>query len=249
MSISIPFVATADTYSDACTIQAQNGKTISFTVANNSAVFQLGFLDPAGEIHWGEEIPTNPSEGGFSGVAGIRFRSYTPGKPAVVVATLYLEIDPQPQGSTAYTSSLSSSGGQTPGVSSVQIDNNGALVGTEPILNFEDLNGTFWSIGDDGSKINIQPNIIIGSVKNDGNILAGHGFTVSFTEPGIYVITLENPLPVPSVVCVTSSNGQNGNENFAVTPFLSRTDTQFTIYSFVGAVATSLPFDFIAIGG
>lgn len=146
--ISIPFVATSDNYGAATTISHQLGKSVSFTIANNPVAYQLGYLDKVGEIHWGEEVPSNPIDGGFSNVAGIRFRSWTPGKPAIIVATLFLESDPTPLGATAFTASLTSSGGQTPGLSSVQVDHNGVAISTEPILNFVDTNSIPWLITD-----------------------------------------------------------------------------------------------------
>lgn len=147
MPISIPFVATGDSYpadsgGGGTILSHQLGKSISFTIANNPVAYQLGYLDKSGEIKWGEETPSNPVDGGFSNVAGIRFRSWSPGKPAVIVATLYLETDPTPLGSTAYTASLTASGGQTPGLSSVQIDHNGVATSTEPVLDFVDGIGT-----------------------------------------------------------------------------------------------------------
>lgn len=196
MPISIPFVATSDGYGDATTIAAQNGLSIAFTIANNSAVFQLGFKDPTGEIHWGEEIPSNPAEGGFTGVQGIRFRSYVPGKPAVIVATLYLETDPQPQGSTAYTSTLSPSGGQTPGVSSVQVNHNSGLVGVEPILDFDDNAsgvGIVWSLADvpGSTKVTLSGTVPNAADKSSGSIQSFSSLIQATTFAGV-----ENFLPV-----------------------------------------------------
>lgn len=204
MPIGISFQSTQDNYSDPCTLGPSDQlRELSFIVANNSVKYQLAKLDPAGNPYWDVgELATSPTVGGFQDVYGIRFRSYTPGSAAVIVAEGFFNDDPSPVGGTPYTATLSGSGSQSPGQASVEIDHNGVAIGTEPKINFVDTNsGLPLAIADDvaNQRVTIAAKMCRGA----------YATSISAGQTGVVVNV---PLPAgffsvaPTTVIATLSN-------------------------------------------
>lgn len=111
-------VATQDAYVDALTLISQRGGgRLAFVVANAAVLMQLQPLydKASGAAEFGPEFLLTPSNGMFDNISGVRFRSAVAGTPAQVIAQLYEENDPLPQGATPFTFAVSQSG-QTGGV-------------------------------------------------------------------------------------------------------------------------------------
>lgn len=158
-------ITTQDNYINALQLgPAAEAKQVSFVVANAAVFAQLAPHSASKvEQEWGQEILITPSTGAYTNIQGMRFRSAVPGKPAQVVAQLTLPADPLPLGSSVYSASLSAGGGVTPGFSSVQIQKDGALVGTEPILDILTAGSIPWVIADDvaNTRVTLTPKIAI----------------------------------------------------------------------------------------
>lgn len=186
MPISLPNTTVADTYPPAGQGGAQVlGRDIFnngwFTVANNPVVcqYQYGqqgqfsnspefFLAPGTYPIFG--TPANP-------LNGIRFRNAVAGKNAQVWGGFFYKDDPVISSSNEFTSIVTPGGGVTPGNASVQIQKNGALIGTEPILNYNDAAGVHnWTITDDlaNTRVQITP-IWAAALQHPGDIYSTFG--------------------------------------------------------------------------
>jgi hypothetical protein len=144
-------VATQDKYVEPLTLgPIPSAQKIVYLVANNAAIVQLaGHSDDKTIQPWGDELLLTPTTGEFQRIQGMRFRSAIAGAPAQIVAQLVEPGDPVPIGGTPFTAALSPSGTITPGNSSVQIQHNGGLVGTEPTIDFVDALGNVFTVTDD----------------------------------------------------------------------------------------------------
>jgi hypothetical protein len=105
--------ATQDKYVDALTIEQDTADTLSFVVANASAIMRLRPFSRRGgaEMPWGPELLVSAQVSPpIKNVSAVSFRSATPGTPALVIAQLVGPEDPQVAGGTPFTGTLSASG-------------------------------------------------------------------------------------------------------------------------------------------
>lgn len=106
MPVVIPFLTTEDTYppddsegaNKATTGRLPNLASIQFTIANASVFAQIAKKKNDGSIYWDEiDLPFAAGGGGFTSKAyGIRFKSASPGVPAVITAVAYFVDDAVP---------------------------------------------------------------------------------------------------------------------------------------------------------
>jgi hypothetical protein len=163
MAILLNNVATTDQTSDN-EISTPNAVGLSILIANAAVIANFKQVPREGagnsnEMPWGPDLLLAPQTAQYRNVSGFRCRSAISGVPARVVAVLSEKSDPQALGATPYTAVLAASGGVTPGANSVEVDHNGAVIGTEPKLDFEDAIGFGWTIADDpaNSRVKITP--------------------------------------------------------------------------------------------
>lgn len=139
-------------------------RSVQFAVsAPYSALYQIAKKNANGQpVFDGAELVAQPGQGGFQqNIFGIRFKSMDPAHPTTVLCKAFYEDDPIPTGDLASTSTFNTGGQVTPGGSSVQVQKNGVLIGTEPILDFIDAAGAAfpWNLADDvpNTRITITP--------------------------------------------------------------------------------------------
>lgn len=141
-----------------CIQNLWTGKGGNYTIANASVFYQLQY-GGYGEDTWTDEAYSGPSTGTIPpGCTGIRFRSYAAGVAAVVFAAIAEGKEPTLSGQQ-FAGTVSASGQVIPPSLNVQVQNNGVLVGQEPILDFLPSLNFVWAISDDvaGTRITITP--------------------------------------------------------------------------------------------
>lgn len=132
-----------------------------FTVANNPVFVQM-LLGERGQAHPGPELylppGTYPLQAGTrQPIAGIRFRAASAATPAPqVFGTIFYAGEASVQAGNPYSSTISPSGGVTPGQLSLTVQHNGVVVAAEPVLDFEDASGFVWTVADDAPNTRIQ---------------------------------------------------------------------------------------------
>lgn len=224
----VPNVATTDNYPAAGSGSGAelgpdpNALQLIYVVANAAVFAQFRPVRPDGTIApYGPEVLVTPSTNTVTRVSGARFRSAVAGTPARVVAVLLEPDDPQFGGGTPFTGVLAASGGITPGVASVQVEKDGALIGQEAALN---IIGTGWTIADNGAlgRIDITPQrVVTGVISSAGAIVAGTGFSVVRVPTGLYNITFTVPFAaMPCVQCSCKYIGSNSWPQY-VTPTIN----------------------------
>jgi hypothetical protein len=112
--LTIPNVATQDTYTAACTIESQRGGgRLVYLVANASVIAQFRPLFDTGSAatQYHPEVLLTPSVGSVDACSGARFRSAVAGKPAQVVAQLSERGDVVPASGTPFLQNLQPTGG------------------------------------------------------------------------------------------------------------------------------------------
>lgn len=111
---SIPYLKPAAGYTDALTLGPYElGKSVTITIdAKGPAIFQLGRKNALGKPYWDEEeITLTGVSTGFDNCTGIKFRYGDPANIPTVAATLFLEGDPIPTGTTPFNFALTPQGG------------------------------------------------------------------------------------------------------------------------------------------
>jgi hypothetical protein len=158
------FQQTTDKYGDTEIDASEQLRSVSFAVsAPYSALYQVAKAVQGGKPVWDlSEIPAQPGQGGFADkIFGIRFKSFDPAHPTTILCKAFYEDDPVPTGDLSSTAVFNTGGSVTPGGASVQVNKNGVLVGTEPILNFIDPLGVGLTLADNlgpPARIDITPN-------------------------------------------------------------------------------------------
>lgn len=155
--LTLPNVATQDKYVDACTLgPVPTTQQIVFVVANAAVYCQIARQLPNGTIgDWGDEILLTPQSNVVQRAGGIRFRSAVAGVSAQVIAQLIEPADPVPGAGTPFTAKLAASGSVTPGTAAVQVQKDGALIGTEVTLDFVTGNGQRLTMADDAANTRV----------------------------------------------------------------------------------------------
>lgn len=149
--LTIPNLPTQDKYVEALTLgPAPSARMIKYVVANKAVFMRVWPQSKSGTIpSQTDELLVTPETNVITDAMGVQFRSAIPGVPAQVVAQLLEPGDPTFGSGTPFSSTISSTGGISPGVSAVQIQKNGALIGTEPTVDFVDIAGARWAVADD----------------------------------------------------------------------------------------------------
>jgi hypothetical protein len=106
-------VATQDAYTAALTLEQDTADTVTYVVANASALARFRPIAHRGgaDMPFGDEVLLTPTANAVHNVCGAQFRSAEVGKPARVIAILTGPIDPQIAAGTPFTQTLSASGG------------------------------------------------------------------------------------------------------------------------------------------
>lgn len=204
--LAIANLPTQDWYVNALTLGPEpTARMIKYVVANKAVYMQVAVKSKSGTIQpWGDELLVTPETNIITDAQGVRFRSALPGVPAQVVAQLLEPGDPTIGSGTPFSATLSGSGGIQPGVSSVQVQKNGALVGTEPTLDFVDSASFLWAIADDvpNARVTVTPPSVIAARagQNAAQSIPNSAFTtVAFdtklfdTSPGNNIWVAGNP--------------------------------------------------------
>jgi hypothetical protein len=215
----VVFQQTTNKYTDTQIEANEQLRSVSFAIsAPYSALYQVAKkVSSNGEPVWDStEIPAQPGQGGFADkIYGIHFKSFDPTHPTTILCKAFFEDDPIPTGDLASTSTFNTTGQVNPGGASVQVQKDGVLVGTEPILDFEDAGANVWSAVDDiaGTRIKISPpKILTGQVSGAGGIVSGNGFTVTRTGTGRYTINFNVAFALAPAFIV-SCGAFDGNED------------------------------------
>lgn len=134
--LTIPNLPTQDRYVDALTLgPVPTTRQIKYVVANRAVLMRVWPKLKSGTIPaQTDELLVTPETNVITDAIGVQFRSALPGVPAQVIAQLLEPGDPTFGSGTPFSATISGSGGISPGVSSVQVQVDGALIGTEPIL-------------------------------------------------------------------------------------------------------------------
>lgn len=190
-------VSTSDGYTDPCTLgPLQYLQSVQFTVQTNPIYCQIYKTDRLGILHLDPfEIPLQPGQWGFDQVQGIRFRSASAGKPAKITCTGFLVDDAVPFGNQTGASPLITSG--------IPVYHNGALVGSEAALDFDDSGGVAFTVTDDPAD---------GLIVIEGT--SGGGIeVVEFTggQTGFWAVPGDATLI--TVMCLGAGGGGAGGQN------------------------------------
>lgn len=106
---------------------------------------------------YGDEFAMSPNAQVFPKAIGFAAKSHVPGTPALIQATLWSAVDgPLPSSPVPITATLSPSGIVTPPVANVNFQHNDVFVAAEPTIDFEDGNGTRWTLTDDGANTRVK---------------------------------------------------------------------------------------------
>jgi hypothetical protein len=92
-------------------------------------------------------------------IVGVEVKDASSGTHAQVSGWLIEAGLAGPDVGSPFTSSVSASGSVTPGLSALQFQKNGVLIGTEPILDFVDAAGFAWTMADDvaNTRVTVTP--------------------------------------------------------------------------------------------
>jgi hypothetical protein len=171
------FQQTTDKYGDTEIDASEQLRSVSFAVsAPYSALYQVAKAVQNGKPVWDlSEIPAQPGQGGFADkIFGIRFKSFDPAHPTTILCKAFYEDDPVPTGDLSSTAVFNTGGQVSPGGSSVQVEKNGILIGTEPILDFLDATGFLWTLTDDLPNTRIlitPPSSPVRMIANGGSVV------------------------------------------------------------------------------
>jgi hypothetical protein len=140
----LPLTATTDSYDDMTLGPAgQTGfapVSVVFTIANKAVDCQFALGDYP-RVYWEDfDRVLTPQVGArVSGVYGVRFKSHTPGEPALVTAELLYPDDPTIIGSTEMLAGLTPDGEILPPAAAVEVRDDGVTVVAEAsVLDFLD---------------------------------------------------------------------------------------------------------------
>jgi hypothetical protein len=155
--LTIPNLPTQDRYVDALTLgPVAETVAIKYVVANKSVLARIWPKSKSGTIlAQTDELLITPETNIITNTAGIQFRSAVPGVPAQVIAQLLQPGDPLLGSGSPFSATISGGGGISPGVSAVQIQKDGALIATEPIIDFITNGILGWNVSDDGANTRV----------------------------------------------------------------------------------------------
>lgn len=243
---TIDSVATANDYRAAATIEdvfRSNGG--SFVVVTNDVFVSLQY-GPQGQTFWTRDVHAPVGTGYISpGTTGIKFKNYTVGSAAIVSANIAEEAEPP----VAF-----GAGGQASTTPNLAVQHNGTLVGTEPILDFEDtlLDFLAWTVTDDGPGTRIKaslPRIIAGRIKgSDGSTLAGTGFACVRNSAGNYTVSFTTALT--TLIAINVSQGFNAGANAGEIAYFSQGVGGFRVDNLNQSFSPADPveFSFVVLG-
>jgi hypothetical protein len=239
-------VTTTDSYEDCELGPVPTAEKVLYLVANNPVLAQAAPTAPSKTVQpWGPDILITPQSAEFQRTQGMRFKSAVSGSPAQVIAILIEPGDILPIGGTPFTGALTPGGSVTPGGGNVQVQKNGALIGTESILDFA-VDGR-WAVADDPANTRIvvtAPQTVTGLVLAAGGIAGGSGFTVAHPAAGVYTITF-GPVFVSRPLVIATAD-QNIQAIATIDNGRTWDGTQVSINTWVGAVLTNANFAFYA---
>lgn len=199
MPVALDNHTTTDNFADSVLGGGGEYSQGALIVANNPVAIQIDSGPGTGEFHTDNYpyvspsiIPIQASAIGEK-IFAVRFKSYTSGKPAQVAGWL-LEKELAGLGpANAFTGTISSSGGVSPGQSSLQIQRNGTLIGTEPILDIVTTANSPVVLADDAANTRVtmagQIEVVAGIVSAAGAVAGGVGFGVVRNGVGDYTVT------------------------------------------------------------
>lgn len=238
-------VATANAYTDAATISDVWNSSGGYAVVSVAdAYVELQYVPHGpGSQEWTNEVhvPVNSPLTLLPGTTGVRFRSYLAGTPATVSAALAAEAEPPITLTTPGTVNVSGA--------STNYDHNGALVGLEPTLDFEDTGANVWTVTDDAVNKRVKvngPRLLTGVVTAVGGVQAGTGFTVAKGSAGNYTVNFTVAFPAaPVVVCVSGPTGPAAVNCIQVVTLAAGS---FSVFSFAPATGAGVDqvFSFLA---
>lgn len=164
----------------------------SLTIANNpvSLLLRHGQRGQYSETEYPFVTPTTLPlvAAGHDLLVGVQIKSAVAGSPAQVSGWL---VEPDVAGiqpGAAFTSQVSAGGAVTPGQASVQVDKDGVVIGTEPILDLRDgiasLPGMLWAVADNVANTKVTARVLgapIVDVVAGNSLPAGEeGLTVAY---------------------------------------------------------------------
>lgn len=179
-------VPSADAYNDTNTLLQPGSGTLEMLVANNAIIIRLNMpTGTPGKYQWSPELFVGPSISArtFQDVGGVQFRSALAGSAALVSAVLYTQDEALSISTSAFTSTVSPSGGVSPPpptTGTLNFDHNGIAVGTEATLDVVDAAAvgnptnppiTWLAVDTPGSKVAYTPVFKLGVQHNDAGQL------------------------------------------------------------------------------
>jgi hypothetical protein len=206
-----------------------NYDSCTVLVSGNPAAMQF-FVGEPGSGRWTEERDfVAPAGNGttnslkVSNIHGIRVKNANPGAVAIVSVTLYRSggrwdsDDPIFEAGSLSPGTITASGTVNPGQASVEIDKNGVAIGSEPKLDFQDVNAMVFTVTDESGNQRVKvsgPKVITGLVNGDGTIANGSGFAAVHDSTGQYTISFTASFAgTPLVIATAMSNNAQGNIN------------------------------------
>lgn len=248
--LTIPNLPTQDRYVDALTLgPVPAARMIKYVVANKSVFARVWPQSKSGTIPaQTDELLITPETNIITDAMGIQFRSAVAGVPAQVIAQLLEPGDPTLGSGTPFSSTISSTGGITPGTSSVQIQKDGNLIAAEPTLDFLTTGSMFGLIADDPANARVTvglPRVLMGLVSSAGGVVHGAGFTVTKLGTGNYQINFTAPFAaVPIVLALPGNTGGLITSSEYGNPGLSTVQ----VFTSSGGALVDCEFMFIAVG-
>lgn len=139
---------TSDQYTDALTIADLWGSSGGYFIVTVADVYMQLEFGELGQTWWTNEFHVAVGNGEIDpGTLGVRFRSYTSGKPATVTATLFGEAEPRIIIGSPSTANVTNQ---------INFQHNDVLVAAEQTLDFEDATGFAWTVVDDAANTRVK---------------------------------------------------------------------------------------------
>ena len=242
---SITNIACGDQYTTAASIAFVYGSPGGYLTVENEPVFYSLAHGARGQEQWSEDYPGgvgNISVG--ANVIGVQVRNQTAGQVATVSAVLVYPGQPVPAPGAAGQAQV------TP-TNTIQVQEDGTVVGTEAALDFVNTGNVDLSVTDDSGNGRIQVAASIplrhGEVASDGTIVSGTGFTVNHSGTGTYVVSwspagLDNMIVIPAV----GNSGAAASGPATVIQVSAESNTGFTVKTDNGSALADEPWQFLA---
>lgn len=238
-------VTCADEYTEEATLAYVYGSPGGYVIVESEPVFYSLAYGARGFEEWTDDYPGqvgNISIG--KSVIGVRVRNQVAGQNATASAVLAYPDQPVP-------APAASGQAQVTPTNTIQVQEDGTVIGTEAALDFVNSGNVGLSVTDDSGngRIQVAASVALkhGEVASNGTIVSGVGFTVNHSSTGIYVVSW-NPAGIGNVIVIPAvgNSGAAPSTLGTIIQVSAESNTGFTVKTDSGSGLADEPWQFLA---